>query len=110
MTEQKVLQESAEHWDRMIRYVEGKNDRTVFPDYYEMKKDIDEYWFADSCPLCSAYENDPAECPKCPLAKAFGPCWSVSNIWFSVRISKTWAEWLLSARTMVKQIRSLLKD
>ncbi len=107
MTKQKAVQESAEHWERMIVWVDSKNDKDSPPFDEEMKKAIGEDWYDNYCSLCKKFRG----CQKCPLQESYGVCTNDDNenAWKSVYSSATWQEWLVNAKKLLEQIKSLLK-
>ncbi len=107
MTEQEAVQESIEHWERMILWVDGLNNKNDRPNDDKMTDAIDESWYGEYCLLCKEFKG----CQACPLKISFGVCTNddSKNAWKLVRHSKTWKGWLKNANKMLKQIKSLEK-
>ena len=103
--ETKAIQESIEHWTRMIEWVkkQPKND-WINPNYMESK--INESWYANDCALCKI---DLEECKKCPLYKSGNGCNNHNSIWKKIHPSNTWKEWLYWAYRMRATLKRLLK-
>ena len=108
--ETKAIQESIEHWTRMIKWVkkQPKNDWTS-RNYMELK--INESWFSDDCDLCKIYKDEYGiNCKKCPLHKSGNDCDNCKSIWRKIYDSNTWKEWLYWAYRMRATLKRLIND
>lgn len=105
MTKQQAIKKSIAHWVRMIEWVKKQpKDELVSMD--KMLVSIKEYWDEEHCYLCKLYVRS---CNRCPLAKTYGSCdaYFTDSVWQKVNTSATWGEWLIHAKVMLKQLRSL---
>lgn len=107
MTKSEAIKDSIAHWKRMIKWVKTQNPKTITSPTlmnYRIKQD----WIDLYCSLCKKYYNDIDECLKCPLAIKYKPCSEKYSSWRMVEMSINWEEWLINAKIMVKQLKSLL--
>jgi len=66
----------------------------------KMKEAIGMGWYSEDCPYCAKYI---ISCRyRCPLYKNDSCC---NRFWWSMNISKTWGEWIINARKLVKYIK-----
>ena len=109
MTQNKAIQESVDHWKEMIKWVEIQDPSSVVSPS-DMEDELDVYWTGNDCALCRYENNTQAACLKCPLAKKYGRCANegTRNVWDKVYHASTWGEWLINARLMYYQLKSLL--
>jgi len=103
--ETKAIQESIDHWTRMIDWVkkQPKNDWTN-RNYMDSK--IYESWYGGDCALCKIYWLN---CNKCPLYKSGNRCFNRNSIWKKIYHSTTWKDWLYWAYRMRATLKRLLK-
>ena len=100
-----AIEESIKHWKRMIRWVK-KQDKDDLVSQYTMGDDIKEVWSSSDCALCAIFE---VNCSNCPLGIRYGSCgFGSKNAWIEVTQSDRWGEWLINAKVMLKQLKSLL--
>jgi len=108
--EEKALEKSVQHWRKMIEWAEKQPSKDCV-DIHKMLNDIKETWYAKHCSLCNLVRESDGmvSCARCLLYEKFGRCGSSTNAWYRLSISKTWEEWLLHARRMLRQLESLRK-
>ena len=109
MTQNEAIQKSIDHWKEMIEWA-GNQEPEGSTHNDEMKDAINMLWGGKDCTLCKLYHDNDNKCPKCPLQKKYGGCCGndVENEWDKVYESDTWGEWLIHARLMYLQLKSLL--
>jgi len=110
------VKQSIKHWKRLIKWAEKQNPSEK-KKMDSMSSSIGECWAGGDCPLCQAFsrknENNYYTCTICPLKKNIGSCndnYEYSdnkNNWYKVNNSKTWADWIIQAKIMLEQLRSL---
>ncbi len=109
-TEQKAIQESLEHWERMIEWVKKQPKDDI--NKTKIKKELGEYWLGKNCSLCQNYRRDKS-CANCPLSKKYGNDDIFTTIctetYGKITFSTTWQEWLEHAEVMVEQLKSLVE-
>ncbi len=95
------------HWERMYKWVETQDcNELVNPEL--MLEFIGESWGSIHCPFCKKYLNF-FNCGDCPVGERYGYCGNPDNenAWCRLSIAKTWKEWLIRAKLMIIQIKSL---
>lgn len=107
MTEQEAIQASIEHWERMIKWAEGRKSK-AHPSMDKMYNEIGEHWEGDYCEICMRSIG----CKTCPLFKKYGHCVvfedeQADNNYSKVVKAKTWHDWLKEAYIMLNQLKSL---
>jgi len=109
-----LLNETIAHHERMIEYAR-KQPPADIPQAVDMRKQIQEDWFSDCCPLCRAVEDN---CDECVLAQEYMRCSPTNRSeecseWNRMAASKTWEEWLIHAtalRAIMVKIREKLEQ
>lgn len=107
METKKAIEETAQHWERMIKWAKGRPGENDV-DFVYMARTLEESIGATSCPLCQRYQG--LSCYACPLGKKFGKCaeTNTKNYYGLTADSQTWGEFVLNAENFLSQIKSLL--
>ena len=108
MTRAKAIVGSIKHYDRMIKWAEKLPLKRKVNGNVMLKK-LGEKWYDTHCSLCIKYRlTTDLPCGACPLCKRFGNCPNgYKNVWKLLPQSKTWGEWVINAKKMRRQLKSL---
>ena len=116
MTEHEAIVASIEHWERMIKWAE-EQDPGARPMSLEMIRGIGKRWTGQYCPLCQwaaeiSQSSHHRTCTVCTLWRTYGLCENSgsANAWSDVNRARSWGEWLVHARRMLVQLKSLLPE
>ena len=109
-TEHKAIVDSIEHWERMIAWAE-KQDPGDLVSSDDMLVGIGEIWGGADCPLCQLARVEARDsCFLCTLGCTHGHCNAQrsANAWSDDKMARHWKDWLMHARRMLVQLKSLL--
>ena len=119
MTEEmtQAIKDSIKHWERMIKWVKTQEVDSVSEKAMDVALNGED-WYGPSCPLCDLMSENNWLCYSCPLFIIVGRCSECEdgyddnppiNSWSKVNDSATWTGWLIGAKSMLKELKSLLK-
>jgi len=110
MTKKQAIEDSIKHWKRMIRWAKkqpAKKTMNSITMRLAMYHKLHESWIGEYCALCKKFPK----CKNCPVAKSYGICgmsaYCPKNSWADVNSSKNWGEWVIAAKQMLEQLKSL---
>jgi hypothetical protein len=115
MTELQALNDSIDHWGRMIECVKQNSNLNNPVSLGEMVSLIGETWYAEDCALCDyakkLYQDDKGFlynnwCGFCCLRI---PCTNQNSLWQKVGNASTWGEWLEAANLMLDELKKIRK-
>jgi len=113
MNDYERKQKVVEHWERMIKWVEKKEEEAIKDkkvchiSSHNMVKELGECADTDHCEFCKAYFNhQDSTCGKCPIATQIAPCTDMEKSGFPGRFGQS-EIWLPKAKEFLKAIENL---
>lgn len=116
-----AIQESIDHWQRMIDWTDAVVDKDKHHLESEMKggmeEDIEETWSGGYCMLCKQVKVEAIKdnfvtpsCYICPLGiLQKGYCGKEGTAYRDILQAKTWNEWIIAANKVLVDLKSLRK-
>jgi len=101
-----ILKIVLDHWNKMITWVETQPKDFKAIDMI-MYKAIKTDWYGKNCILCKKFKKLTGCKTICPVIKEYGGCGSLG--WTEVNEAKTWEQWLIAAKKLVKKIEYLIE-
>jgi hypothetical protein len=106
-----LLSKSIEHWEEIVREIEGEvagnPNGTV---YYDL---LTNTIYSEGCPLCKEYliksrYGEWKECSgSCPLIRAKMGCEYNGSVWDNMYFSHTWTEALYNSKQMLAFLKGI---
>lgn len=108
----KAMNESIEHWLRMIQWVNDLEDPHGIPNSIKIYENNNESWGGNFCALCSYLSKIDHEnmCKICPLNKYYLHCSHIDNAWNKLNRSEKWSTWLFYANILLSELKNCVLE